>query len=139
MQYLGYCTVCNSTNINPSFNLMTQNFDTSPIQVGNPCLTSVFISASQNFTKNLSSLSPFNWLSPSLSLTLYSLNLHALCLFINPSSPLLTYSTQTHQQKQRKNLNSPEIPTPIHASFLDPDQRESKGWGLERIGCRERH
>ena len=31
------------------------------------------------------------------------------------------------------------IPTPIHASFLDPDQRKSKSWGLERIGCRERH
>ncbi|KAL4600971.1 hypothetical protein ACB092_11G238400 [Castanea dentata] len=47
-------------------------------------------------------------------------------------------TSQTHQQKQRKNLSSLEIPTPIYASFLDPDQRESKGWGLERIGCREK-
>ena len=47
-QYLRYCTGCNRTNPILPFNSMVNYFDLSPIQVGNPCLTSVFIFASQN-------------------------------------------------------------------------------------------
>ena len=99
---------CNRTNPILPFNPMVNYFDTSPVQVGNPCLTSIFVSASQNLN-----------FSPSLSLTLHSLNLHTLCLSVNQSSPILAYPTQTNQQKQRKNSNAPsEILTPKHSHLF---------------------
>ena len=47
VHYLGYCTTCNSTNLNPPFNPMTYYFDTSSVQAGNLC---AFISVSQIWT-----------------------------------------------------------------------------------------
>ena len=37
MQYLGYCTVCNTSNPSRSFNPTVPYLDTSPVQAGNPC------------------------------------------------------------------------------------------------------
>ena len=118
MQYLGYCTVCNCTNPSHSFNLTTPYFDTSPGHAGNPCAHSRFHFSFPllNFTKTFSPFSHFN-LAFSVTLpTLHSFNLHAPCLSVNLSSPFLAYPTQTHQQKQRKNSNSPcEISIPKHS------------------------
>ena len=37
VQYLGYCTVCNTSNPSRSFNPTVPYLDTSPVQAGNPC------------------------------------------------------------------------------------------------------
>ena len=81
MQYLGYCTVCNSTNPSHPFNPMTHYFDTSPEHAGNPCAHSRFHFSFPflNFTKTLSPLSHFNR-ALSVSLPNAPLSQPRLCL-----------------------------------------------------------
>ena len=134
MQYLGYCTVCNTSNPSRSFNPTVPYLDTSPVQAGNPCALLFSFQFSHFELQNSFRLSHFNRLSLSHSQrsTLSTSTLSASPS--TPSSSLPVYPTQTHKKKQRKNGTRDRDPQ-TRAPFLDPDQRESKGWGLERIGC----
>ena len=94
-----------------------------------------------------------------LSLTLYSLNPTVLpplsqpprLLCASPSSPQPLHHCYQHTQFRPISKNKEKIATHHLKSnrqtlrrliehFLDPDERESesKGWGLERIGCKEK-
>ena len=76
VQYLGYCTVCNTSNSSHPFNPMTPYFDTSSGHASNPCAHSRFQFSFPflNFIKLSLLFLNTSELYPSLSLTLHSLN-----------------------------------------------------------------
>ena len=116
MQYLGYCTVCNTSNPSRSFNPTVPYLDTSPVQAGNPCALlfsfqfphfklqnsslvslrvlccSHFSFPILNFKTPFVSLTSTDFLSHSPKAPLsqprlrlhHSLDIHALCLSLNP-------------------------------------------------------
>ena len=145
VQYLGYCTGCNSTNPSHPFNPMTPYFNTSSGLAGNPCAHSRFHFSFPflNFTKTLSPLSQY---LRALSVTLpnaplsqpqlrlhHSLNIHVCSLPL--PQPCHHYFLRTQLWPISKNSGSPSKISTLntHTLFRPRSERESKGWGLERI------
>ena len=114
-------------------------------------LTQDFISASHFWISlKLSVLSLTSTkLSLSVSLTLHSLNPDyasttlststlALCLSLNPVDTVSHLPNSDGLPKTKKKWRHLRSWPPNTRTLFDPDQthqRESKGWGLERIGC----
>ena len=130
VQYLGYCTVCNTSNPNHPFNPMALYLDTSPVQVSNPCalLFSFYFPHFELQNSSLVSLTSTEFLShfpnaplsqPRLCLH-HSLNIHACSLPL----PQPRRHRFLHTQLRSINKNKEKM---ARTPFLDPDQRESKG------------
>ena len=104
IQYLGYCTVCNSTNLNPSFNLMTQNFDTSPSKKKTVSPLKFFKA------RSLFILTWWVWvhnfIRSNFSLSYAAALLLALCLSFNPLSwqPQLTPINKSKEKTETYHL-----------------------------------
>ena len=97
---------------------------------------------------SMTPLSHLNRVSPLLSLALHSLNLDcastslststlAPCLSLNPVVSCIPNSNLEAKTKKKQYIVTHQLRSRPHtlAPFLDLDQRESKGWGLERIRC----
>ena len=124
MQYIGYCTVCNTSNPSHPFNPMASYLDTSPVQAGNPCamLFSFQFPHFELQNSSLISLTSTEFLSHSPNAPLsqpqlrlhHSLNIHACSLpFPQPRCHRFPH-TQLRPINNNKEKTASEISTPKH-------------------------